>query len=73
MGNDARQMAEVKEWLQGSFFSHEKKRNDLFGAISLGGRMELEQEENESLGCVPIEEVEELLKKCAYELGMAYE
>ncbi len=73
MGNDVRQMTEIKEWLQGSFFSCEKKRNDLFGAISLGGRMELEQKEDESLGCIPIEEVEELLKKCAYELGIAYE
>ena len=73
MGNDARQMTEIKEWLQGSFFSCEKKRNDLFCAISLDGRMELEQKEDESLGCIPIEEVDELLKKCAYELGIAYE
>lgn len=73
MGNEAKQMAEVKEWLQGGFFTRGEKSSDLFGAVSLGGRMELEQEENESLGCVPIEEVEELLRKCAYELGIVYE
>lgn len=54
MGDDVKQITKVKEWLQG----------DLFGSI------ELEQGEDESLGCVPIEEVEELLKKCAYELGI---
>lgn len=75
MENDVIQMSEIKEWLRGGFFSYEneKKKNDLFEAVSLGGRMELEQKEDESLGCIPLEEVEELLKKCACELGIAYE
>lgn len=57
MNNDVRQMEEVKKWLQGNFFLYKNK----------------EQKEDESLGCIPIEEVDELLKKCAYELGTKYE
>ena len=34
------------------------------------GIIKKEQDEEEPLGCLPIEEVEELLKKCACELGI---
>ena len=53
--DSAKQMVEVKEWLQGSFFIQELK------------------EENETLSCLSLEEVEELLRKCACELGIEYE
>ena len=70
-GNDARKMEEVKAWLRGN--SNIQEKNDLFGAIDLGGRMALEQEEEDTFGCIPVAEVDQLLKKCAYELGMTYE
>lgn len=72
MGNNAGQMMEVREWLQGGFFSYEKKGDALFESFSMGGRMQLE-DEDEGLGCLPLEEVNELLRNCAHELGIKYE
>lgn len=73
MENDVNAMAEVKDWLQEGSKLSKRNMNDLFGAVNLGGRMKLEQEEDEPSVCVPIEEVRELLAKCACELGMKYE
>lgn len=68
MGKEMTTIEEVKEWIQCGLFMKEKN-NNLFDSYSLGGRMELE-EEDESIGCLPMYEVEQLLQKCARELGM---
>ena len=75
MVNDAKkmkEMKEVKEWLKERSPSSKKKINDLFRSVDMGGRIPLKEQE-EALGCVPVGEVKEILKKCAIELGMIYE
>lgn len=45
MENDVKQMTKVKEWPQDDFFE----------------AIDLEQQEDKSLGCLPIKEIEEIL------------
>ena len=72
MVSDVKKMEEVKEWFKEGNPSSKKKINDLFRSIDMGGRIPLKEQE-EALGCVPVGEVKEILKKCAIELGMIYE
>lgn len=52
-----RKMKQIKEWLKDD---------------NIKIPLEVKKDENESLGCIPIEEVDELLKKCACKLGIEY-
>lgn len=72
MGIDAMKMEEVKDWIRNDVASREK-RDNYFEAISLSGRMTLEQENEDTFACIPVSEVQGILRRCAYELGMTYE
>ena len=62
-------MEEVKDWIRNSVVGRGKKDNDLFEVE----RMPLEQEDEDAFVCIPISEVQGILRRCAYELGMTYE
>ena len=68
MGIDAMKMEEAKNWIQNSVTGRRKKDNDLFEV----GRMTLRQENEDTFVCIPVSEVQGILKRCAYELGMTY-
>ena len=55
--NNIEEMNKIKEWLKES---------------NIELPLETKRNENESLSCIPIEEVDELLEKCACELGIEY-
>ena len=69
MGIDAIKMEEVKDWIRNGVASREKRGNDLFEV----GRMTLRQENEDTFACIPVSEVQGILKRCTYELGMTYE
>lgn len=69
MGIDAMKMEEVKNWIRNSVAGRGKKDNDLFEVE----RMPLEQENEDTFACIPVSEVQGILRRCAYELGMTYE
>ena len=69
MGIDAMKMEEVKNWIQNSVAGRGKKDNDLFEV----GRMTLRQENEDTFACISVSEVQGILRRCAYELGMIYE
>ena len=69
MGIDAMKMEEVKNWIRNSVAGRGKKDNDLFEV----GRMTLRQENEDIFACIPVSEVQGILRRCAYELGMTYE
>jgi len=47
--------------------------NDLFNSINTNRHYNEKIEANNDISCLPLEEVENLLEKCAKELGMDYE
>lgn len=69
MGIDAMKMEEVKNWIRNSVAGRGKKDNDLFEVE----RMPLGQEDEDAFVCIPISEVQGILRRCAHELGMTYE
>ena len=69
MGIDAIKMEEVKDWIRNGVASREKRGNDLFEVE----RMPLGQEDENAFVCIPISEVQGILRRCAHELGMTYE
>ena len=69
MGIDAMKMKEVKNWIRNSVAGRGKKDNDLFEVR----RMTLRQENENASVCLPVSEVQGILRRCAYELGMTYE
>ena len=69
MGIDAMKMEKVKNWIRNSVAGRGKKDNDLFEV----GRMTLRQENEDIFACIPVSEVQGILRRCAYELGMTYE
>ena len=69
MGIDAMKMEEVKDWIRNGVASCEKRDKDLFEVE----RMPLGQEDENAFVCIPISEVQGILRRCAYELGMTYE
>ena len=62
-------MEEVKDWIRNSFVGRGKKDNDLFEV----GRMTLRKENEDTFACIPVSEVQGILRRCAYELGITYE
>ena len=48
-------------------------RNDLFNSINTNRHYNEEVATSDDISCIPVEEVENLLKKCANELGIDYE
>ena len=62
-------MEEVKDWIRNSVVGRGKKDNDLFEV----GRMTLEQENEDTFACIPVSEVQGILRRCAHELGITYE
>ena len=68
MGIDAMKMEEVKNWIRNSVAGRGKKDNDLFEV----GKMTLRQENEDTFACIPVSEVQGILRRCAYELGMTY-
>ena len=69
MGIDAMKMEEVKNWIRNSVADRGKKDNNLFEVE----RMPLGQEDEDAFVCIPISEVQGILRRCAHELGMTYE
>ena len=69
MGIDAMKMEEVKSWIRNSVTGRRKKDNDLFEV----GRMTLRQENEDTFACIPVSEIQVILRRCAYELEMTYE
>ena len=55
--NNIEEIKKIKEWLKES---------------NIELPLETKRNENESLSCISIEEVDELLEKCACELGIEY-
>lgn len=69
MGIDVMKMEEVKNWIRNSVAGCGKRDNDLFEVW----RMPLEQEDEDAFVCIPVSEVQGILRRCAHELGMTYE
>lgn len=62
-------MEEVKNQIRNGVAGRVKKDNDLFKVE----RMTLRQENEDTFACIPVSEIQGILRRCAYELGMTYE
>ena len=65
-------MEEVKDWIRNSVVGRGKRDNDLFEVVNLSRRTTLEQENEDTFACIPVSEVQGILRRCAHELGMTY-